>query len=179
MHTYTEKQSNTTTSSKYSYFFQCISEAEHLIFRRSNWEPKSVIMSISTRGADGAMPAASAAIPHLPSAAQPDLVRAHQKDDYYRKVRVQKFELEKWNPLLEIKSRAFTCKKDWHFDPFSPPLSLSVRTLTAHIWIRLWFRSAVIRPAVLERQTRCHRIFRWFLVLCIHHRVQLANARGR
>jgi hypothetical protein len=26
-------------------------------------------------------------VPKLPEAAQPDLVRAHQKDDYYRKVR--------------------------------------------------------------------------------------------
>jgi hypothetical protein len=99
MHTDTEKQSNKTSSNPFYYSYVYFSKAEHLIFRRSNWESKSVIMSISTRGADGAMPAASAAIPHLPSAAQPDLVRAHQKDDYYRKVRVQKFELEKWNPL--------------------------------------------------------------------------------
>jgi hypothetical protein len=29
-------------------------------------------------------------VPQLPSAAQPDLVRAQQKDDYYRKVKIGK-----------------------------------------------------------------------------------------
>tara|TARA_B100000519_G_C14106528_1_gene373668 strand:- start:534 stop:767 length:234 start_codon:yes stop_codon:yes gene_type:complete len=40
-------------------------------------------MSASRTGDDGG---AHSPIPHLPPAAQPDLVRARQKDDYYRKV---------------------------------------------------------------------------------------------
>jgi hypothetical protein len=41
-------------------------------------------MSASRTDDDGG--AVHSPIPHLPPAAQPDLVRARQKDDYYRKV---------------------------------------------------------------------------------------------
>lgn len=41
-------------------------------------------------GDDRSASDAPVVVPQLPSAAQPDLVRAQQKDDYYRKVKIGK-----------------------------------------------------------------------------------------
>ena len=72
-------------------------------------------------------------VPQLPSAAQPDLVRAQQKDDYYRKVKIGKKKSPKtvgWGNFLSSSARAVYCnlhETDTLLSSLSLSLSLSLK----------------------------------------------------